>query len=167
MASPLSNLVNNLSERIYKIKCKHGHEEKKSEVCVIKYEYFDCFLESTNFKDDLIEHKYLCCNKNYPHKFDEKLKERFFNTYKYSNHNNNNFVLLLWKGAYTYEYIDYWEKFNETSLLEKHDFYSHLNIEDITDADYAHAKRSYKDVKIKKLGEYHDFVCSKRYIIVS
>ena len=29
-----------------------------------------------------------------------------------------------------------WEKFNETSLLEKEDIYDHLNIEDITDEDY-------------------------------
>ena len=33
-----------------------------------------------------------------------------------------------------------WEKFNETSLLEKKDSYSDLNMEDITDADHAHAK---------------------------
>ena len=32
----------------------------------------------------------------------------------------------------------YWEKFNETSLPEKADFYSHLNMENITDGDYAH-----------------------------
>ena len=30
--------------------------------------------------------------------------------------------------------MDHWEKFNETSLPEKEDFYSHLNMEDITDA---------------------------------
>ena len=33
---------------------------------------------------------------------------------------------------------------------------SHVNIEDITDADCAHAKRVYKDYEIKNLGEYHD-----------
>ena len=37
--------------------------------------------------------------------------------------------------------MDDWDKFNETSLPEKEDFYSHLNMEDITDADYVHAKR--------------------------
>ena len=31
-----------------------------------------------------------------------------------------------------------WEKFNETSLPEKENFYSHLNMEDITNAKYAH-----------------------------
>ena len=43
------------------------------------------FLNITNFKDDLIEYKYVCYNKNYQHKYDEKLKERFFNTQKFSN----------------------------------------------------------------------------------
>ena len=48
------------------------------------------------------------------------------------------------------------EKFNETSLPEKEDSYIHLNIEAITDAGYAHAKRVCKDFGIKNLGEYHD-----------
>ena len=36
---------------------------KKCETCGIKYKYCDCFLEYTNFKDDLIKYKCLCCNK--------------------------------------------------------------------------------------------------------
>ena len=49
--------------------------------------------------------------------------------------------MLLKKGVYPYEYMDEWENFNETSLPEKEEFYSKLNMEDITDADYIHAKR--------------------------
>ena len=64
--------------------------------------------------------------------------------------------MLLRKGVYPYEYMDEWEKFNGTTLLEKEEFYSNLNMEDITDADYMHAKRVYKDFEIKNLGEYHD-----------
>ena len=48
--------------------------------------------------------------------------------------------------------MDDWEKFNEMSLPEKEDFYSHLNMEDVTDADYVHAKRVCKDLEIKNLG---------------
>ena len=96
----------------------------------------------TNFKDNLIEQKFLCCNKNYQHKFDENLKEQFFNTYK---------CLSLCNA-----YKDDWEKFNKTSLPKKTEFYNHLNMEDITDGDYAHAKRVCKDFEIKNLGEYHD-----------
>ena len=54
-------------------------------------------------------------------------------------------LLLLQKGVYPYKYIDNWGKFNETSLPEKEDFYSHLNMEDIADADYARAKEVCKD----------------------
>ena len=58
------------------------------------------------------------------------------------------------KGVYHCEYVDDWEKFNETSLPEKDDFYSHVNIEDITHAGYPRAKIICKDFKIKNLGEY-------------
>ena len=45
--------------------------------------------------------------------------------------------------------MDDLEKFNETSLPEKEDFYSLLNLEDITDVDYVHAKTVCKDFEIK------------------
>ena len=48
------------------------------------------------------------------------------------------------------------KKLNETSLPEKEDFHSYLNMEDITDADCTHAKRVSKDFEIKYLREYHD-----------
>ena len=75
MASSLSNLVNNLSEGIHRIKCKYGHDDEKCEKCGIKYKYCDCVLEYPNFKDDLIECKCFGYSKNYQHKFDEKLKK--------------------------------------------------------------------------------------------
>ena len=53
------------------------------------------------------------------------------------------------KGIYPYEYIDDWEKFNVTLLSEKEDSYSYLNMEDITDEDYAHAKIVCKDCEKK------------------
>ena len=42
-------------------------------------------------------------------KFDENLKELFFNTYKFSNDDNNKFILLLQKGVYPHEYMDDWK----------------------------------------------------------
>ena len=153
MGSSLSNLVNNFSEGIYRMNCS---DDKKCETCGIKCKFCDCFLECTNFKEDLIEYKCSCCNKNYQHKFDEKLMERFYNTYKFSDNNNNKFISLFRKGVYSNKYMDDWEKFNETLLIEKEDIYSHLNMEDITDADYKHGQRVCKDFEIKNLGEYFD-----------
>ena len=63
----------------------------------------------------------MCCNKNYQRKFEENLKQIFFNIYKFSNHNNNKFILLFKEGVYPYEYTDDCRKFNETSLTEKED----------------------------------------------
>ena len=48
------------------------------------------------------------------------------------------------------------EKFNETTLPEKEEFYSNLNMEEITDANYMYGKRVFKDFEIRTLGEYHD-----------
>ena len=42
---------------------------------------------------------------------------------------------------YPYEFMDDWKKFNETSLPDSKEFYSNLNMEDITDLDYNHVKR--------------------------
>ena len=56
--------------------------------------------------------------------------------------------------------MDHWEKFIETPLPEKEDFYSHLNMGDDTDADYVHVKRIYKDSEMKDLREYHIYVQS-------
>ena len=65
-------------------------------------------------------------------------------------------ILLLRKGAYPYEYIDSWERFDETSLPNKEAFYSRLNMEDMTDVDYRHTKRVLKYFNNKNLGDYYD-----------
>ena len=96
------------------------------------------------------------CNKNYQINLDENLNKLFFNTYKFSNHDINKFILLLRKGVHPYEYMDDSEKFSETLLPEKEDSYSHLNMENITVVDYAYAKKVCKGFKRRHLGDYHD-----------
>ena len=63
---------------------------------------------------------------------------------------------MLRKIVYPYEYIHDWGKFNETTLPEKEELYSNLNIEEITDTDYMHVNIACKDYEIKNVGEYHD-----------
>ena len=58
MGNSLSNVVDNLAERIDKIECKN---------C-------DCFLEYESVKDSLIKYKWLSCNKDYSNKLHEELK---------------------------------------------------------------------------------------------
>ena len=79
MASLLSNLDNNVAEGIHKLKCKYGHYNKKCETYGIKYKDCECCLKYTNLKNNVIEYKWLCCNKNYQKTFDENLRKRFPN----------------------------------------------------------------------------------------
>ena len=89
MASSLSNLVNNLSKGLHRIKCKFGHDDKNCETCGIKYKYCDCFLEYTNFKDDLIEYECSICNKKIIDK-KAKAKKKFVikRKLKFEDYNN-------------------------------------------------------------------------------
>ena len=95
--------------------------------CIYPYEYMDdweksmriYYLKKKIFTEDLIEYKCLYCNKMYQHEFDKNLKESFFNTYKFSNNDNNKFILLLRKCIYPYEYMDDWEKSMRIYYLKK------------------------------------------------
>ena len=63
---------------------------------------------------------------------------------------------MLRKGVYPYEYMDSWERFDKILLPNKEDLCSSLNIEGITDVDYRHAKKVFKEFKMNNLGDYHD-----------
>ena len=64
--------------------------------------------------------------------------------------------MQLRKGVYPYEYVDSWERFDETSLPDKEAFYSNLNMEDITDVNYRHGKKMFEYLINKNLDDYHD-----------
>ena len=46
MTNSLSNLVNNPSEGIDKIKCKHGHDDKKVKIADVHTKYATVFLNT-------------------------------------------------------------------------------------------------------------------------
>ena len=86
----------------------------------------------------------------------EGLIKKFSSVYQFCNTDLNKFILLLQKGVYPYEYMDSWEKSDETTLPPKEVFYSHLNLENIGDEDYAHAQKIWQVFEIKDLREYDD-----------
>ena len=86
---------------------------------------------------------YKCLNcKNISFKPINTLISKFSNTYKLCNNDSKRFVLLLRKGIYPYEYMDNnnGNRFNETSLPSKEEFYSGLNMSNISDKEFEYAK---------------------------
>ena len=54
--------------------------------------------------------------------------------------------MLTRKGAYPYEYIDSWEKFEENQVPEMKEFYSTLTDSNISKEDYEFAKKLWKKI---------------------
>ena len=70
-----------------------------------------------------IQCKCLCCNKNCQKTFDNFFfQKKLANTYKFSNHDINTFILLLREDSY--EYVDNLEELGKNSLLEKETVYN-------------------------------------------
>ena len=66
------------------------------------------------------------------------------------------FELLTQKGIYPYDYMNSFEKFSETQLPPKQDFYSKLNDCGVSEEEYDYAQTIWKKFELKNLGEYHD-----------
>ena len=140
----LSSITNSISE-INKKECKACMERKN-----IKSE-----CDFMGIKDNQLSYKCKKCNKKWL-KPVNKLIKKFSSIYQFCNGDLNKFVLLLRKGVYPYEDMDSWKKYNETTLPPKEEFYSKLNLENITDKDYTHAQKVVEVFGIKNRGEYHD-----------
>ena len=139
MLASLSGLVNNLSNGLHNKKCvdcKFGVDFMKVEDYVLIFRFFKC--------------------KNYKIDFDKKLTNKFSSVFIFFKSDINKFILLLRKAVYPYEYMNSWNRFNKTSLPDKKVFYSSLNMENITNIDYRHAVRVFKEFKMNHLGDYHD-----------
>ena len=115
MSTSLSSLVNNLSDGFHCDKC------------------IDCksSLDFMITRDDQLIFICFECKKNYQKDFNKDLINRFANIYEFRNKDVNRFISLLRRGIYPYEYIDSWERFDETSFSDKETFYSSLNMESI------------------------------------
>ena len=151
MSIPLSKLIDNLSERLHNDKCLNcksclDYIKTKNEKLI-----FTCFD----------------CKQSYEKGVNRELIKRFASTYEFCNENLSKFILLLRKGVYLYEYMDNWERFNETSLPNKESFYSNLNMENIDDIDYRHGNNVFKRFKLKNLGEYHDLYVQSDFLLLA
>ena len=121
----------------------HGQKKKIRSEC-----------EFIGLKNNRLNYKCKECNKASTKSINE-LIEKFSRMYKFCNGDLKKFVLLLRKSVYPYEHMDSWEKFNETSLPPKEDFYSELTLKDISDKDYSHTQKVLEEY-CADMGDYHD-----------
>ena len=77
------------------------------------------------------------------------------------------FNLMKQKGIYPYDYMDSFNKFNETQLPKKKDFYSILNNEHISDEQYKHAQNVWDTFNLKTMGDYHDLYLKSDILLLA
>ena len=77
------------------------------------------------------------------------------------------FELISRKGIYPYDYMNGIKKFSEEKLPQKEKFYSKLNDCGVTDEDYDHAQRIWKEFGMKNLGEYHDLYLKSDVLLLA
>ena len=157
MDRSLSSLVDNLSGGLHREKCA------------------DCksHLDYMSIKDDKLIFRCFGCKKKYEKEFNKELIKRFKNTYKFCDKDINKFILLLRKGVYLYEYMDNWERFNETLLPNKEAFFSNLNMENITDTECKklvcnlYDKKNYLvDIRTLKQALNHGLILKKFHKVI-
>ena len=157
MPTSLSELVDNLSGKICNsIVCKKCMEREK----------INSKCEFDGLKDNRLLYKCRECGEMRYDSINGLIK-KFSSTYQFCNSDLNKFILLLWKGAYPYEYLDSWEKFDETTLPPKEVFHSNLNLEDISNGDYTHAQKVWDVFEIKNLDEYHDLYVKSDMLLLA
>ena len=155
MSNKLSDLVDNLFE-IYKKECKGCRERRKNKsVC-----------HFIGFKNNNLNYECKECKKRWLNPINVFIK-RFPNVHQCCNGDINKFVFLLRKRVHRYEYMDSQERFNKISLADKKAFYSELYLQDITDEDYTHAQKVFKELKLKNLGDYHDLCVQNNTLLLA
>ena len=126
---------------------KNGQEKPKE----IDLRFIDSIKFMSSSLDSLVNN--LACRNN-----------KFFGFEDYS---DPQYELLIRKGIYSYEYMDNWDCFTETTLPPKSSFYSKLNMSGVSDQDYEHTCKVWRDFGIRKLGEYHDLYLKTDVILLA
>ena len=77
------------------------------------------------------------------------------------------FNLITRKGVFPYEYMDSFDRFEETQLPPKENFYSSLTDESISDSDYQHAQEVWTTFNCRTIGDYHDLYLQTDVLLVA
>ena len=112
-----------------------------------------------NEKDKLIELRFIDSFKFMSSSLDSLTKNLVRGGKKlfgFEDYSELQYDLLTRKGVYPYEYVNSWDRFEETQLPSIDAFYSNLNMSSISEEDYQHTQRVWEEFGIHNLGDYHD-----------
>ena len=118
------------------------------------------------YKNNRLNYRCKECNK-LCFKSPNKAIKSFPMLYQFCKGDLHKFFLLLGKGYYPYEDADSWEKFDETTIPPKEAFYSELNLEGISNADYAHVQKVWEVFKIRNVTEYHNLYAQSDTLLLA
>ena len=158
-----------IMQQIGEIAKKHAYKNKRGEECHMnincipnnmeKYLAFMLgnhlvFLDSLQFMNSSLDNLI----KNLPDEAFKYTKQEF---------EKEQFNLMKQKGIYPYDHMDSFDRFNETQLPEKQDFYSILNNEHISDEQYKHAQNVWNTFNLKTMGDYHDLYLKSDILLLA
>ena len=158
-----------IMQQIGEIAKKHAYKNKRGEECHMnincipnnmeKYLAFMLgnhlvFLDSLQFMNSSLDNLI----KNLPDEAFKYTKQEF---------EKEQFNLMKQKGIYPYDHMDSFDRFNETQLPEKQDFYSILNNEQISDEQYKHAQNVWNTFNLKTMGDYHDLYLKSDILLLA
>ena len=126
---------------------KNGEEKSKE----IELRFIDSFKFMSSSLDSLV---------NNLAKGDHKF-------WGFKEYNDKQRELLIRKGIYPYEYMNSWGRFKDSELPSKDKLYSNLNMSGVSDKEYEHACKVWKEFKIKNMGEYHDLYLRTDVILLA
>ena len=158
-----------IMQQIGKIAKKYVYKNKRGEKCHMnincipnnmeKYLAFMLgkhlvFLDSLQFMSSSLDNLI----KNLPDKAFHYTKNEF---------EKEQLNLMKRKGVYPYDYMDSFDRFNETKLPSKHDFYSILNNEHISDEQYKYAQNVWNIFNLKTMGDYHNLYLKSDILLLA
>ena len=133
-----------------KIKCIAQNSEKYVSFQINKLRFLDSLQFLNTSLDSLVNN----------------LKPEDFKIMR-ENFNEKDVNILIKKGIYPYEYMDSFDRFNESKLPEIKDFYSTMKGSTVSEKEYNHAQNVWNELKIKNLKEWHDLYLKTDVILLA
>ena len=123
--------------------------------------FLDTFAFMASSIDALSENLKSSCNNNII-----ELRNTFKNI---SEHfiNDDEFLLMIQKGVYPYDYIDSYDRLYEDKLPSQSDFYSELSSLECSNENYEKAKLVWTTFKCKNFLDYHNIYLISDVLLLS